>query len=153
MHVDLTDAAKAYGLTFVPPITAASETPTAAWDPDTQAMELNPAFWDQSLTDDYSQSRFKRAGAPKLDYEDAHRFVLAHELWHARQDQDDPEASREDGYRINAAAGMYEYLNSLGLISDDEAVTKMNAIHDTAPSEVDADKHAAQAYKLIKLSK
>lgn len=158
MQVDLTEAAKFYGLRNVPPVVWDALDPhNAAYDYTSRAIHIDPEFFKQEFTDEYSEKRFTRAGAGKLDSEDAKRFIVAHELWHARQYELDVDAVHRDKVRMDAQANaVYQnaYIDSmLGLLTDEEESkvdAELDRIHDQDPVERSADKHAAQAYKLVK---
>lgn len=139
MNIDLTAAARAYGLTYVPPVVQMLP------DDDNYYNEAYFLYTDKTIyigslfnddnTDDYSEQRFMVAGAPRLNEEDARKFILAHELWHARQWEMDPTGAREQTLKENMAA----------LLGDHDA-------HDRASLEREADKHAAQVYKLVRIT-
>jgi hypothetical protein len=138
MHIDLTDAAKAYGLSYVPEVVLKTSNPLsvllgygdpeAAWDPSGNYIAVWPDVFDPP--DDYDQNRFASVGVGPLDAKGKAQFIIAHELWHARQDEmygDDVMKDIARRTRVSTEA------------------------HDTDTSEKDADRHAAQAYKLIKI--
>jgi len=138
MHIDLTDAAHAYGMSYVPRVVTDPKEllqaiifggdPVAAFDISTHTIHV----WPDLLNDpeQYDESRFHAAGAPTLCGHDRARFILAHELWHARQDE------------LYGDAAMFK----------DAAKSNVSTeAHDADFIEQDADKHAAQVYKLVKI--
>ena len=127
MVVNLNEAAKAYGLQSVPSVAFDNEPGEHAGFGDDHMIHVSPDLVES--IDDYDESRFENAGAGHLSQEDGARFVIAHELWHAKQYEDDPGGLMADTLRYK-----------LG-IED----------HDDSPYEQAADQHAATAYKLIGL--
>lgn len=139
LNIDLTDAAKAYGLSYVPKVVMMDP-----WDPDyknsayfydvDRAIHVG-AVVDGPNTTERNEQRFERAGVGYLDEDDAKRFIIAHELWHAKQlELLGSEAMQDETWR--------EYLEEMLGVAE----------HGEEPLESDADKHAAQVYKLVKLS-
>lgn len=141
-NIDVTEAARAYGLRRVPPLVwdydeiAAFELgdldalfsgADAAFSPTDWTLHLGTHLLNEDwLTSDYNEGRFKKAGVSVvLGSDDALRFIIAHELWHAVQDEHSHECWKGSVYAPN---------------------------HDKLPSEIDADQHAAKAYKLVKVN-
>lgn len=160
MQVDLTAAAKFYGLQTVPPIVAdktISASSVAAYDLRDGMIHVSPQLMQSDLTDTYDEDRFAAAGAPRLDNENAHKFVIAHELWHAHQEQQygmarlheqrGQQMQREREVYVDAAMAEMS-----GRDVTDQANARLDEIHDGDPMELDADRHAATAYQLIKFS-
>lgn len=131
--IDLSDAARAYGLSYVPPVVWDMDEHGqaqygAGFSPDDKTIHASEWFFAQDLTDPYDESRFKSAGAPRLDASDARRFVLAHELWHAAQYERDP----------------------VGTLLRGPSSGDPN--HDERDDEQSADKHAATVYRLVRIN-
>ena len=134
--IDLSAAAAAYGLDTVPPIVwdeSVGES-IAGFDFGDKSIHVSSLLMSEDMTDDYSEHRFMAAGAPRLDREDAVRFILAHELWHAAQWTNDYERTLRQ-----SMVERYSQLFGAGL-------------HDELGIEQEADKHAATAYKLVRVT-
>lgn len=140
--VDLTDAARAYGLDYVPPV---------LWDLDASGYGDAVAGFREGdhaihasvdyLTDPvtfataYEQSRFTNVGAPHLTGDDPIKFVLAHELWHALQYERAPEV-------MHRSAAQIDFMAMLGI-----------DVHDEDEAERSADVHAAKVYPLVHITR
>lgn len=131
MHVDLTRAAQADHITCVPTITydLPAKYGPAGYVDDSNTMRLGKSWRKLYHPDAYDQARFAKQGVGPLDDADATRFIIAHELWHARQYELDPMRALIEGAEIDN--GQLD--------------------HDQAPTEIEADRHAAKTYKLIDL--
>src|SRR6185437_4102510 len=93
--VDLTEAAKAYGLQTVPPINSMEDDdaamlasflfgdPEAAYDNVRREIDVWPDAFDPP--NNYDQGRFAKVGVGPLDATGKAQFIIAHELWHAKQ--------------------------------------------------------------------
>lgn len=138
MHIDLTDAARAYGMSYVPRVVTGPKEllmaivyggdPVAAFDADTHTIHVWPDLFNDPQ--EYDESRFHAAGAPTLCGHDRARFILAHELWHAHQ---------------------HELYGDAVMQREAHKANTSELAHDSAFIEQDADKHAAQVYKLVKI--
>lgn len=130
--IDLTDAARSYGLSYVPPVRQADWVDYLTEGDDVAGFsqsERDIVVFDSLFQppSSYDQSRFARVGVGPLDTKGKVQFVLAHELWHARQDELD-----HDGLKWGD-------------------IVHSNAEHDSNAYEVSADKHAAKVYSQIKI--
>jgi len=134
--VDLTEAAKAYNMQTVPPVVLAPLTmedlfygdPEAAYDNRTGEIEIWPDVFD--APDDYDQGRFAKVGVGPLDATGKAQFIIAHELWHAKQGE---------------LHGV-EWLRNVAAVTKDTVEQ-----HDSNCAEQEADQHAAQVYTLVKI--
>ena len=152
MHptIDLTEAAKFYGLRHIPRIVFDSPeddsySAVASFTPHGWALHVGSLFDPrENITDSYSEHRYTNAGASPLSRGDAERFILAHELWHAVEWERDFKGTLHETIRENFQSRLGELLGA----SNDE----LDGVHDESPLESDADRHAAQAYSLIKIS-
>jgi hypothetical protein len=140
-EVDLTEAAKFYGLQRIPPV---------VYNPKDSGGYVAFTFWSWTISynddflnnagDAYDEKRFAACGLGRLSHEEAMQFIIAHELYHALQWEQD-----RTGMFIRT---LHEKEEEMRSNSDSEE----DAIHDGDPDENAADQHAAQAYKLIKIS-
>lgn len=136
-NIDLSEAARSYGLSYVPEVVHTFDDdmtllfqgdPEAAFDRNDRNIHVFPMLFEP--VDDYDERRFASVGIGPLDTRGKVQFVLAHELWHARQEE-----LYGDDY--------------MGKVSARTLVS--TAAHDGDPAEQDADKHAAQVYTQIKI--
>lgn len=135
-NIDLTDAARSYGLSYVPPIKQATlfdyliegGDPKAGFDQNAKDITVFASLFQPPT--EYDEKRFLMAGAGRLQYPDSAKFVLAHELWHARQAELDPEGLR---------------------YGDNSLEQHSAADHDANVYERSADVHAAKVYSQIKI--
>jgi hypothetical protein len=148
MQVDLAEAAKFYGMKSVPTIIvdrAPGDFP--GFSASDGHIHIAPDTFRLRWTADLVK-RVEKLGVGRLGHEDQIRFEFAHELWHAAQYERDPKGMLRKGIELNIKMEMAELNNLLGMGNGDG-----ETVHDANPMEQDADKHAAQAYKLVKLTR
>lgn len=146
MKADFTEAAKLYNLHRIPALVYDTEGAFgyAAFHADTWTI----AYGDYLAvdTEERMHDRLTALGL-HLNKDDAIRFALAHELYHAEQYEREPEAIHEDEEKLHDEEELEDIQAMLGL--DDGSLA--SEAHDKDPYEIEADKQGAKAYKLIRI--